>query len=471
MDYERIARALPWLGDTVRKLIVPAATPEELGRFGLGNIARAIADLRQNEFKSARELLESVLLNAGTSNCQTVRGLLHGYLALASAGLGHLEDAAGQLALADSDGPRRAIWSYNRGAVCVYLRRLDEAARAFTQAVQISPKFGQAWAALAVMHALSREHAETETAARNALALKANPPNDAVSLSLMQATLLQGRPIEGAFTFPSCIGSREEFCEQVSMLPPLTGDLVHAASPGLIVFISCNTHYLIEHGIPLMWSIAESTTACRIHMHVMNPDARVEGLLRHAASRIRSPLQTTFEHLRPDFLSDRRIYYSAVRFVRLQQLMAVNPGRLVVSLDADVLVRSNLLNLPGIMDPEKRIGLPHFPYEPVWQEIGGGSTWFRTGEQSDLFLQAAAAFIVENLRARTARWYLDQVALCMAWRGYPEPKHIALCEPSIVCDLSQSDDGMIWAVTIEKGRRDRYNAFKEALLRKYGRPP
>jgi hypothetical protein len=191
--------------------------------------------------------------------------------------------------------------------------------------------------------------------------------------------------------------------------------------------------------------------------------------IRHRARPLR--IQTSHEAVPGAKQEARTVYYCVSRSCRVYQLALENPRRDIVMMDADLLVRRDLRGLPGFESAAKRIGLQHWPHEPIWQEFGGGIYWLKASEAATRFMGEVARFIAHNIRSGNTNWFLDQLAIWSTFRTRVDQHEVELADSAKMCDLKHGDEAVIWAVTTEKSGPNRYNAYKQYLLCKYGGVP
>lgn len=467
MNLDRCARADPFWLSHVRELVAPTTDPlRHHGDIGTA-IANAWAVAASARSDDGVQMMTSLLASAHS----TLVPVLHGYLGLARALQGDYEGALRELTVARRDESRKATWLYNVGVVCTRKRNLEAAIGAFAASADANDAPVQVWAVLALYYTLSGIYPRAELAARRALQLGCNLGNDLVSLCLVQATLLQGKKPDGAFSFASLDHEPGYLVEAIEhQLPPVSGDGFAHRSPGTIVFVACDPAYLYEHAIPLLWSLKEyNRDPCSVHVHIINPDEAVSNAIAYVRS-VLDGMQVVLTTENPELRSqpDRLIYYSCARFCRLYQLLRENEGAIVIALDADMLIRDNLAKIPGVESGMRHVGVVRLASEPIWDEIVANSLWIRASATGRRFLARAVDFILENFERKTARWFLDQMALWLACKHFDRPQSMELMPPCAASDREHLDAAVIWAVTNDKQRPGRFVDEKAYLVAKYG---
>ena len=469
IDFDRCKRAHPYWLSTIRSYCLPRV-PDSGPPLLVSRIATAAAALKQGNLEEFGSTIAALMDMEETKQEGLAASWIHAMRALALAMGGRLHEArrCSALSLAWPGAP--AQWGYNKGVIEVRLGHIAEAVRAFRMAVEIEPSLGQSWAALALIFALARADNDAEEAARMARSLGTTVGNDLVGLSLMQATYRLGKPMEGAFYFaPGDRSSTTAIQNALSGLPAIDSrQLVHSDDGRPIVFVACDNTYLNEHAIPLIWSLAESKSACSVHLHLMNPEGPLEEVRRALPPEGLSPaVVISSEVATMQNRGQQVIYYSCVRFCRLYQLATQNPHRTIVFLDADMLVRKDIATFPGLALPGKEIGLRHCIDDPMWQEISAAAGWIKASPLGIRFLSDVALCILENLARGEARWFLDQFALFVAWDRFAHKHAIHLCDQDYVTDHHYTDDSLIWGAGNDKRADTRYSEFKRYLSAKY----
>ncbi|HEX5270037.1 MAG TPA: tetratricopeptide repeat protein [Gemmataceae bacterium] len=468
MRYAQCLRAHPFWLSTLKEFVPPALCLDGLPTPLQRQVGAGLDALRQSSHRrAAQELARArrklVGAREGTAEVLTfLEALCH---------LLHGDRRSARLLMGEAIArqPRQARFHYGLGLLELEEGRPDEAVNAFTRATSLDPEFGSAWAALAVIHALCRMHAEAEAAARRTLALNVSLRCNLVGLVLTQATFCQGKPVEGPCDFSSLGRDPEalaaDLLGQLSPVDPAS--LAHPPQGRPVLFIACDHVYAIEHALPLVWSVAESGTRCAIHLHVVNPG----GGLREAVERLREavaplPVFLSTESVFVEQYAAPPVYYSCVRFARLYQLLCVSPDP-VVMLDADCLVRGPLDEAEGLGEDGVDVGLCHFPEEPAWQEFHAGFGFYNPTRGARHFLARVTAFILDNIRKTGGLWFLDQVALYACSKTPAGGARARLLPADRYADLRHGPASPVWIVTTEKSANDRYNDYKKYLREQY----
>ena len=69
-------------------------------------------------------------------------------------------------------------------------------------------------------------------------------------------------------------------------LPAIQGCWPDPDPEGLLVFIGCDSAYLLEHGLPFAVSLDRNSPGTRLHVHLVNPDSAAEAILRRIAGTL-----------------------------------------------------------------------------------------------------------------------------------------------------------------------------------------
>lgn len=359
---------------------------------------------------------------------------------------------------------------YNHALALMAAGQLHQGAAILEEIALSHPDFDAVAAPLAIVKALLFEHESAERWVRRAQTNEDPECNNLVGLTLMQSTLLLGREkVEGVFDFEAgqqCSDSNR-IDKLLRALPPVYGDPFGHGSDLPTLFVAADPIYWRQHAMPLLWSVIEARMQCILHVHLFNPTAELLQEIERLRRRIR-PFRLRVTHETVDFnrYVGPRTYCSNARFCRLHQLLTANAS-LVVSVDADMLVRQDLSNVDGWSDSQAEVGLTYCPAEPIWNRFAAGFAYFKPSEYGRRFLQRAAILIAHNLVSGTASWYLDQTALFEAyWSTRPSEKVVRLLDMDVVCDLRHGDRSIVWAITTDKGA-PRYVQERQELQRKY----
>ena len=202
-------------------------------------------------------------------------------------------------------------------------------------------------------------------------------------------------------------------------LPAVQGRWPDPDPEGLLVFVGCDSAYLVEHGLPFALSLDQNSPGTQLHFHLVNPDAAAEAMLGRIARALTDTTLTRtsesfdFTELSPEFT---RSYYASIRFVRLLQLLrAVRRG--VLLLDIDVLVRGDL----GLVTAaaEGHDCAIHTRFQRLRKrERLFASVFFAEPTPATLtYLEDVAMRIASTIVTRRARGFIDQRALYDAYRA------------------------------------------------------
>lgn len=289
----------------------------------------------------------------------------------------------------------------------------------------------------------------------------------------MNATYEQGLPIEGAFDFASIhIDAQAQINEALTFLPAVElSQFQHPQHNKPILFIACDRNYFFKHTIALIWSLVETQCQYAIHVHIFNPDFQIINNVAKSIQEQITPISLVFsyEQVNVENYTTPSVYFSCVRFCRLYQLSVVNPHNTIIMVDADVLFRKIPENLISLKEEQVKIGFIYSEYEPLWDCTGAGVTYYKPASVTQAFLSTVALVIIENIRKKTARWFLDQVALFVAHQKLKQADCFQFLSTQQYFNQKFDDDAVIWAVVNKlKTQKNRYNDYKQQLLAKYG---
>lgn len=465
LPFENCRRAHPYWLATIRAVQLPPLAEADIPTAAKDEFATIMQAIRSGALPAAGPAVEraSNLVAPGTA----AGAFLSVLASLERMNSGDLVAARIVLDKAAAMHPRSTAIHQARGVV--RLRQQDHAGavESFTACVALDAHRGDAWAALAVIHAIERNHLPSEEAARQSLRL-GTQQHGLVPLALMQATYLQGKPVEGAMDFASLAEPGEtRVAEWLKDFPPVdTAEMVHRHGKP-VYFVYADHKYVIEHAIPLLLSLGESGAQAVVHLHVANPGRGLRSILARLQDSLGNiPLHVSTETVLVEQYAAPAIYHSCMRFVRMYQLLTVSDSP-VVMLDADALVRRD--PVPLIERPPTDVVVLRFVHDPLWSTHYGGYLQVNPTLQGRAYLGQVAAFILDNIRKRTARWFLDQTALAVCNDSYQKIAQFADVPESTNRFHDYKGDEYFWtAVNDDKHGDNPHTREKKRLRSKYG---
>jgi len=168
---------------------------------------------------------------------------------------------------------------------------------------------------------------------------------------------------------------------------------------------SADSNYFNTYGPALFQSAVDANTS--IHFNVIQPDSAAANLVLKMANREKDN-RVTFSFTYTDFLDkvDPKVYYCCDRFLLARDLLAMDPGLSVVTVDIDSLV----INPFPILDID--LGLWLRPHEVKGMNLLAGMCYF-----SDLSLDFVYTAAIKMNQTNFKNWFDDQKAL---WETYQE---------------------------------------------------
>jgi len=466
MKFASTAKAHPsWLS-TVHEILLPDLSIEIVPERLRGDLLAAVGAVQRGEFAAGLPVLAASGLLCGDPR---VDAFITGLRALCEFRLGDLDRAFASMAGAADRLPADGRLRYSVGMIA--LKRGDHAVAcdSFERAVAVSPDLGAAWNALALLHCLEQEHQATEHAARQVLRLGHPAPGRLVDLALMQATYCQGKRPEGAFSFNS-LDAACDVEELLSRFPPVDpATLRHPDTGDPIYFVYADHAYVIQHAIPLLLSIAETGARCSIHLHVANPaHALADVIKRLRASLGGISLTVSSECVFVEQYASPPVYHSCMRLVRLHQLVEVNRSP-VVMLDADLLARHDPQALLAAIEDGVDMVLTQSDADPLWSRFLAYYLAALPTPAASAYLRRVAAFILDNFVRKTARWFLDQLALAVCHDAAGSQVRFGYVSIDCFDGVSFSEEKVFWsAVNDEKHGDNAYTRTKASLCRRHG---
>ncbi len=475
MPYERTTAAHPYWLSTLQEFLLPDLPLALVSEEVKPHVVAAFEAIRSGKIETAVPHIEATLslLQPATPGA----GFAHAARGLCFLRSGLSAEAVTSLTQARTCLPHDPRIVYSLGLCLLKTGAVADAVASFREAVAMAPELAPAWAALALIFCLEHDHPATETAAREALRLAYPLPGRLVDLALMQATLHQGKPAEGAFDFSTLSLEHGEvdllLHRLLATMPPVDpASLVHPDHGRPVYFAYADHLYCLEHVIPLVLSLKETNARCAIHLHIANPGRSLDRELEKLRGCLGDiPLVVSTESVFVEQFAAPPIYHSCVRFVRLWQIFMAN--RLpMVALDADCLARRDPAVLLEQVDPVTDVVLARSDVDPYWSRFYGGYVAIQPSTGAAAFLGRVATFILDNFAKGTARWFLDQTALT-ACHDHLQPGVRFTYFPwsEMFGGLAFSETQVFWtAHNDDKYGDNPHTRLKDALRSRHGFP-
>jgi len=133
-------------------------------------------------------------------------------------------------------------------------------------------------------------------------------------------------------------------------------------------------------------------------------------------------------------------------------------------IDADILIMRNIDfdALTKTQDNQKNVVLTFKEYEPIWNKFPAAfSVFSKNSNSSELFLLSISSFILKSIAAQKVRWFLDQIAIYLAF-------HFSKMNANIVnadfyCDARYKEDSGIWIYSNDK----KFNEKKAFFIKEF----
>lgn len=460
--FENCSKACPYWLSTIRGLQLPTLQSDAIPVAALPFLQEIAAAARDGRLSAAAPSIEKA--RSAVDSSMLASAFVETAAAAIYLGEGNAEAARLAMARVAPMHEGHPAVQHSRGVIAVQQGQYAAAVEAFNASVAADPGNAAAWAALAVIHAIELDHPATERAARESLRL-GNQHFGLVPLALMQATYLQGKPVEGAMDFASLGDDGEARIESLlKEFPPVDeSTLQHPGESRPIYFIYADHAYVIEHAIPLILSLKETAATAAIHLHVANPGNGLRRILHHLRSTLGDmPLVVSSESVVVEQYAAPAIYHSCIRFVRMYQLLRVNAAP-VIMLDADVLIRKNPVELvhPGPID----VVVSRSPHDPFWSTYYGGYVEVHPTAGGRAYLGQVAAFILDNIHRGVARWFLDQTALAACADKYAATASIGTLPTSACGAGTFTGNETFWTAVNQDKYADNAHTREKTRLR------
>ena len=178
------------------------------------------------------------------------------------------------------------------------------------------------------------------------------------------------------------------------------------------VMIGCDVQYFRKFAVPLLRSLDEHCRRCAVALLLYDADSSiVDGLPVFAAGLPRLHLTVVFETI--DFAGKspevRRIWYTALRLVRLAQSLRVSP-RPVLMLDADALIRAEIARLFDHVAGYD-IGASNTNRVEPYMKILAGALLVQPTATARDYIDLVGRYVARCLLDGSACFLIDQLAL------------------------------------------------------------
>lgn len=462
MDFERLRRSPPnFLG------LVAQYKPDRLlpDSEWLQGLLPALANTAATQdWTSGAKFLDAALSKAATpGDAAYVLACKALYLGVQD----RLEDAADVADAAAELAPHASVIEEIRARSLLRAARFEDAVASYRRAVELDDANGPAWAALAVLHALGADWATVETAAAKAQAQGAEISGLLVRLSRLFAHV-ERTGTTGDALWSKALTEAPDLDAALTLLPPVEGAWPDAADGRPVLLAACDPGYLRDHALTLIWSLEALEWPVDLHLHLYDAGEMELALVETQASRCRSVRLTwTRETTDPARFPDRRAYYSSARFCRAAELARCCASAVII-VDTDALFRQRVDTLLAAVPPGADAALPVHADSPPWNRYAAGCVLVTPTATGRLFLNRVAAIVAHNLAGRTATWFIDQIALCLAAEHVADPPSLAPLALQRFCDTEHRPDATLWVVTTHKASDGPYGRYREELAARFG---
>lgn len=222
--------------------------------------------------------------------------------------------------------------------------------------------------------------------------------------------------------------------EDVELYAPRMPDAAPARGDAdIVLFASCDAKYFERFGAAFARSIWRNAgLRCWIHIHVVNPTASCEALMRSLADEPGAGVifYSTEQIDAAPFGDEARTYYACARFLRLPDMITRYRRPLLV-LDIDTIVLRDLSEFLMPLDGHDLalLGGEDKRFE-IWNTYWAGVLYVAPTDPAGRFADLVRRYILHFLEPGKARWFLDQIALyavhSLGFRDRPAPATVLL---------------------------------------------
>lgn len=230
----------------------------------------------------------------------------------------------------------------------------------------------------------------------------------------------------------------------------------------LVVFVACDMAYLGE-AIVLLRSMDLLSPGFDFLLHLVNPsEDAIAGLENLGRELTGTRLHLSAEKVRFASPDHKKPYYASARFIRLAEVLSRSAVPMLV-LDADGVFVAPI-DLDFTDKAEAEICLKRRDIEGEKEEhlqVAAGAVWTRPSLAACEYFEAVAADLLNEFRAGSAAWYVDQKLLARHLKAIVGDNPAVRNIKGKYADWAFGDESIIWT---GKGNR-KYVDVRYLLLR------
>jgi FkbM family methyltransferase len=251
-------------------------------------------------------------------------------------------------------------------------------------------------------------------------------------------------------------------------MAPVEGKLQADDPKRPIVFVGCDEVYLSKYVPALAYSLEEQREFVTLHIHVYDPGKVTVQAIALLLTLEFVNVSLTWERLGGALSVPRNIYFACTRFVRAWQVLCANdvPALLV---DADAIFNRPVTSFPGFDNKSFDVTVVTRKAAPAWERVIAGAVLLQPTRPARAWLGTVASVIAANLVGARALWFLDQIALSLAYERGGAVRFLA-APAELCCDTRHGNEAVVWAVTVNKQAESRFLTRTRELLGKYNQP-
>jgi len=366
-----------------------------------------------------------------------------------------------------ASAPDVAEHHYLLGIVAAQERDVPACVDACSHAIALDPELGLAHAALALIYTLNQDWLLALTEARLAKNYLTDVRFYLTNLCLLSACWKQNLPTESTFLFDTVVSEEKAATDypDVALSEVSWPDI---PSVDRCFFVCCDVIYLLAHVQSLAWSLSEvSSCSSHLHIHVINPQFCVHAIIEEMQKRSGLSLSWSSERADPFTFGNLCVYASSVRFCRFAEFLehCKQPAYI---LDADSLFRNDPQRLSFFDEVDIDLAVQYSSENPFWESCSAAGLFARPAPLALKYLTTVSDFIAHNLKMKRGLWFLDQIALAIAFDTKAESLKLSQLSSDVVADQSCNQNSVIWTLGLDKNACAEFANFKQALYDKYG---
>lgn len=333
------------------------------------------------------------------------------------------------------------------------------------RAIQLAPNNKYAWAHLALIAAIARDHGTALQASRKALELKESLFST-IPKTYVFSMMALGLPAKvGPFdSTPLTINQPIKDQELTIARPEVVYHRVPENLPDRpIIMFACDEVYFNRYGKNQLLSLLQSKKEFGVHVHVVNPSDESLQWMEKYADRYCKNLVISFERV-DETLSTNKPYLASCRFINVGDFVRkFNRSYLIVDTD---MVLNSPEHLESFFDQINEPAVCYSEHSPIWDTVTASFIYIPNTDVGLSFIDMAQRYLLRIFFTKTTNsfWYVDQVALQGSALAHANNVWLAM-NKQVTCRFL-SDDSIFWFLSVDK-TNSKFHERAKAIAQQY----